>query len=414
MTTRRKFLTGMAKSSLLATSIQSLRSSPAGAGTSTAAQNLIWITCFGGWDATRALIPAFDNPLVNMETLAEPMHFGDLHLVDHPDRMSVRQFFERYSLYSTVIHGILTPSVAHEACLQLIRTGALSGQADWPTRIASACFAQSPIPHLVLSGQSFAGDLGHLIAKTGSGAKIKSLLAGTNSENSDLFVTASTSRIRAAEVQMRQRRVQQLIEQSNQDPIALQMLEQFHVNASSAQTLKDRQNLIDWNRDGSFLGDCLTAVDILREGISHCISIEHPALWDSHSSNDVFQHWLWDELFFSLGELCQELERTETETGTLLDQTTIVVASDMGRAPSLNSSQGKDHWPYSSALILSAQIEGQRSIGGYDRGFQGASLQSMFGNAFTEERLTAKHFGESLLQLWDIDVDTDLRSIFST
>ena len=91
---------------------------------STAQHNLIWITCFGGWDATRALVPAFDSPLVNLEPIVEPMEFGGLRLVDPSkvDQVSVN-FPSILWKWRRFVHGLLTPSVAHEACLQLIRTG---------------------------------------------------------------------------------------------------------------------------------------------------------------------------------------------------------------------------------------------------------------------------------------------------
>jgi GNAT superfamily N-acetyltransferase len=38
----------------------------------------------------------------------------------------------------SVLNGILVPSVAHEACLQLIRTGALGGAPDWPAILGDA------------------------------------------------------------------------------------------------------------------------------------------------------------------------------------------------------------------------------------------------------------------------------------
>lgn len=396
MTTRRNLFKRTIQGTLLG-----LSAPPIAFGSSDSQHNLIWITCFGGWDATRALIPAFDSPLVNLEGVAEPMEFGSLRLVDHPGRPSVREFFRQYSELATVVHGVLTPSVAHEACLQLIRTGVASGQADWSTLLASELFAGFPIPHMVLSGHAFPGDMGHMVARTGSGEQLKSLLNGTLSNASDMFVSSSTDRLRSAESQMRQSRLTQLVEQSNQDPMALLMLEQFESNTRSADVLRSKESLLRWNQEGSFFGDCMTAVDLLREGVTPCISIEHPALWDSHSSNDVYQHWLWEDLFAGLLSLCQELKSTPTDSGHLLDNTTIVVASDMGRSPTLNSSQGKDHWPYSSLLILSNQMTGQRSIGGYDDGFQGMSLSDGFG-LNSDEQLTASQFGHALLELWGV------------
>ena len=404
MTTRRNFLKGFTHCTATGLMLPRLASAE------TTNHNLIWITCFGGWDATRALIPAFDLPLVNMEALSEPMQFGGLALVDNPERPNVRRFFELYAERSTVVHGVLTPSVAHEACLKLLRTGRLGNNADWLTQLASEVFPAAPIPHMVLSGPSFTGDLGHLVSRTSAGESVQSLIDGTVVKQSDVYVEPASSRIRLAEQQMRHRRLHQLIERSNQDPIALQMLEQFEQNMLSAKMVQSKSDVISWNSDGSFLGDCLTAVDILREGVSPCISIEHPALWDSHSSNDVFQQWLWDDLFFGLEELCTALKQTQTSAGNLLDNTTIVVASDMGRAPTLNSSQGKDHWPYSSILVISNSIEGQRSIGGYDDGFQGRPVV----NGIGDTQLTSDLFGRSLLSLWGVNVLNGERSVFDS
>ena len=46
-------------------------------------------------------------------------------------------------------------------------------------------------------------------------------------------------------------------------------------------------------------------------------------------------------------------------------------------------------------------MEGQRSIGGYDDGFQGVSLSSGFG-LNSDEQLTAAHFGHAILDLWGV------------
>ena len=94
-----------------------------------------------------------------------------------------------------------------------------------------------------------------------------------------------------------------------------------------------------------------------------CISIEHHALWDSHSSNDVYQHWLWEELFAGLLTLCNELKSTSTASGNLLNNTTIVVASDMGRAPTLDSVKVKTTGIFITSCVV--QSNGGATI---DRG----------------------------------------------
>ena len=399
MTTRRKFLGGVGKFGLMSGFLPTRTVSAQG----TVPQKLIFITCFGGWDATRALIPEFDNPLVDMEALAEAVDYGSLRIVDHPERPAVREFFDRYADYSTIVHGVLTPSVAHEACLQLMRTGFLSGYPDWPTILASKVFADSPIPHLVLSGEHFPGDLGHLVARTGAGGQLDDLIDERFDILSDMYVESGDNRLRLAEMQLRQRRLQKLLQSSNQSPEEIRLFNRMAILSDRAQILRDRP--IRWNTDGSFLGDCQVAADVLAEGLTSCVSLTHPALWDSHSDNDVFQQWLWEELFTGLSELCSSLQSIPTSGGSMLDETTIVVASDMGRAPALNASLGKDHWPYSSVLLISSALEGRRSLGGYDGGFQGRNISSIVDGSESSEQWTAFRFGQSLLStIWGVDI----------
>ena len=79
-----------------------------GAMASSRPPNVIFVTCFGGWDPTRVLVPAFDNPLVDMEFEAEPWTVSGLPVVDHPGRVSVHQFFEGHASKCAFMHGILT------------------------------------------------------------------------------------------------------------------------------------------------------------------------------------------------------------------------------------------------------------------------------------------------------------------
>ena len=46
-------------------------------------------------------------------------------------------------------------------------------------------------------------------------------------------------------------------------------------------------------------------------------------------------------------------------------------------------------------------MEGQRSIGAYDTGFQGVSLSEGFGLSSDEQLITA-NFGHALLDLWGV------------
>jgi hypothetical protein len=185
-----------------------------------------------------------------------------------------------------------------------------------------------------------------------------------------------------------------VVEFSNRD-----IFLETQVTMAKLPLLEETQELVDWGSDGSFINDCAVALDVLEQGISSCISIEHPSLWDSHSNNDVYQFWLWEELFIGLNSLCTELENRG-----MGENTTIVVMSDMGRAPQLNSDLGKDHWPYSSAMIISPKIQGSRSIGNYDENFMGTALDPISGEIFSGgEVITASNFGATILEMMSVD-----------
>jgi hypothetical protein len=334
-----------------------------------------------------------------MEAEAEPMQFADLQLVDHPRRPSVRRFFQDFAPSTAVIHGILTPSVAHVACLRLIKTGAISSKPDWASILSHELYTDAPLPHLAISGEVFPEQFSSLFARTGSGGQLEALLDGTLSTWSDIPMAQVDSRLLIAEQEMRQRRMGQLIESNNSD-----IFKQANVSRERAKILQERASRVQWGSDGSFLGDCLLAADILEQGISPCLSITHPSLWDSHSNNDVYQHWLWEDLFFTLSEFCTTLQERRGVGASLLDETTIVVCSDMGRSPNLNGDLGKDHWPYSSAMIIDSHIQGGRAFGGYDEYFAGMPMDLGTGDGFAGgEVFTASHFGATLLEIQGVD-----------
>jgi uncharacterized protein (DUF1501 family) len=76
--------------------------------------------------------------------------------------------------------------------------------------------------------------------------------------------------------------------------------------------------------------------------------------WDTHTNNDD-QGTSSDALFGDLALLMQKLEAAGR-----LDDTAVVVMSEMGRTPKLNApapAGGKDHWPVTSALVLGAGVK---------------------------------------------------------
>jgi uncharacterized protein (DUF1501 family) len=97
----------------------------------------------------------------------------------------------------------------------------------------------------------------------------------------------------------------------------------------------------------------------LQQQLSFAVMMETQN-WDTHADN-AKQGSLADSLYAGLLSLGQKLEALG-----LLDDTVILVFSEMGRTPKLNSAAGKDHWPVTSALVFGAGVAGGKVFGATD------------------------------------------------
>ena len=68
-----------------------------------------------------------------------------------------------------------------------------------------------------------------------------------------------------------------------------------------------------------------------------------------------------EEFFAALNALMAAL----TDRG-IVDDTLVLVASEMGRTPRHNADGGKDHWPWTSAMLVGSNVAGGRAYGQTD------------------------------------------------
>lgn len=92
--------------------------------------------------------------------------------------------------------------------------------------------------------------------------------------------------------------------------------------------------------------------------------------WDSHNFNEKRQTMSSGWTFPMLARLVQFLAKTSNQHGPLIENTTILLASDVGRFPRLNGALGKDHFPELPVLMCGAGVNTGSSgavYGGTDR-----------------------------------------------
>ena len=375
---------------------------PAGPPVTPGQRRFLFLTCFGGWDPTRALVPAFDDPAVDMEAGAAPYSVGGLTFVDHPGRPRARGTLRDFGAQMSVLNGILVPSVAHEACLQLIRTGALGGAPDWPAILGDASAGAEPLPHVVVSGPSFPDTLSASVAHVGAAGQLSALIDG-----SLLSWAGAPPALPSLGVASREAA---LIAARRSAAVSAAPAERAAVFAAHAEASRRADALataaagVGFGGPGAFYDSAMSAVELLAAGLCRVASAAHPALWDSHAENDVYQNVLWDETIGVLGDVLRVMSaRPGAAGGSLLDETVVVLMSEMGRSPRLNLDRGKDHWPYTSALLVGGGLAGGRSLGAYEGGLLGAKVGPDGAPDAGGAVLSVVDLGATLLALGDVD-----------
>jgi uncharacterized protein (DUF1501 family) len=83
--------------------------------------------------------------------------------------------------------------------------------------------------------------------------------------------------------------------------------------------------------------------------------------FDSHANNDADQMRLIPEFLAGVRYVLRRAEDLK-----IRDRLVVVVQSEMGRTPTYNSGNGKDHWSVGSVLFLGRGVKGNRVVGATD------------------------------------------------
>ena len=95
-----------------------------------------------------------------------------------------------------------------------------------------------------------------------------------------------------------------------------------------------------------------------------------------------------------------------------VEEVVVVAMSEFGRTPMINGGGGKDHWPYNSAMVVGAGVNGGRTIGASDDGLVGLPIDLKTGvQSDTGEMLGSENLGVALLKLGGLDPEQILPGI---
>jgi hypothetical protein len=212
---------------------------------------------------------------------------------------------------------------------------------------------------MAISGPSFSGTLG---TGTASGSGFLDLLLSGNGG------VDATSEMNMDEYVSRQytRHLESMIARGHTGSRGEEMQEAL----VRWKELKDVKTELgqEFNNLNGLANEGVALASAFRRGYALTGSLGAPGGWDSHSGNFGSQNNAFQNTFRDVHAIVTALSNQPATSGegTLLDQTTVVVMSEMGRTPKLNNSAGKDHWSTTSVMLVGGGINGGKVLGGTD------------------------------------------------
>lgn len=350
----------------------------------------------GGWDPTYCFDPHFESSAVDRDLGSAPGSAGGIAFADAPSRPSVADFFARYGDRTVVINGLAVGSISHSQCTRLVLTGARRADApDLPARVAAGAAASYALPHLVVSGPRFPGTLGAV------STPLNPLLTGTLRGELPRGATLDPDR----EARIRAYLAEEAAGLPDH-PLATAYREGLD-RMTALEAASDAVHVMEFATDRELLD---AGVAALAEGLARCVtvggSLPFMSQWDSHTNNHFYQDRNYEHLFGELGELLGRLAALPDPSGagSLADVTTVLVLSEMGRTPVMNAGGGKDHWPYTSCMLVGPGVAGGRVLGSTNQALVGQPIDLGSGAASAAGQvLTPAALSAGILQHLGVD-----------
>jgi uncharacterized protein (DUF1501 family) len=373
-------------------------------------RRFLFLFCKGGWDQTWAFAPVFGSPYVDMPVDGVADEVGGIPFVDADARPQFRAFLERHAHRTAILNGIEVPSVAHDGCTRIVSTGTVvEGHDDWASILAGNASGDPMLPLVHFAGPSYAATYASSVVRVGGRNQLVDLLSPDVLTRSDLPVTPPGASVEA----LMDARVSALA-QARASAAGAGWERRLYEGAAVAEERLARLKTLGFGSSvatsASLQDQVDLALDYLAAGHARVAMVQYAAWdgvfngWDTHTAIDL-QGNHYSELF---DVLLAAVDRAEVEPGpdggTLLDELVVVVFSEMGRYPLLNGDGGKDHWTWTSAMLVGSGVAGGRAVGGYDDRCQGRRLDLASGEATDSGvPLLAANFGATLLALGDVD-----------
>jgi uncharacterized protein (DUF1501 family) len=377
----------------------------AGSGTP---RRLILVLAQGGWDTTYSVDPKTGSDYVDVPAGSIQSFGNNLNVFTDSSRPNIAAFFTKYAAQTALVQGISVASVAHSECVKRICTGTRQEtSADMAAIVGHDTGNTLPLPYLILGDSAFTGPYAVSAGRVGPTNQILALLdpkqayatdgnpafATTDTEDGYLKAYASASATRARQLRA-------------QNGYNLDRVNDFEAAVTSGKNLTRYSSAFGKRGNTLKLVDQIPlAISALSGGVSQAVMLNTRLHWDTHTQNSD-QNGFHDQLFAAMTTLLDSLT-----SASLISDTVVVVCSEMGRTPKLNSNAGKDHWPVTTAMVMGAGVKGGFSYGGTDDEMKQLNIDYATGQpSDSGQPLTFSNFAAGVLSLCGVDPSLHLSS----
>jgi uncharacterized protein (DUF1501 family) len=318
----------------------------------------------GGWDTTYLMDPKGVNQINRLYEEGDILTQGNHRfapIAAHIEAgMSNEDFFGKYGSELMVLNGLDYSVNNHSPCSRYMATGKLDSLA-YPTfaALVSACKgSEAPLAFLTFGQYSATGNLVPMarvpyLNSLNKLANADAVSGAAQHPYHDDFVIDRIERAlkeqmeaRVAEVRLpRVERAQSMLYAAQVNSKALKRVTPHVPKTSPKERLSQQADI---------------ALASFKAGV--CVSANLSiGQFDSHNNNDPDQMKLIPELLAGVDYLV-----TRAEDLQIRDKLMIVMQSEMGRTPTYNKGNGKDHWSIGSIMFMGQGIQGNRVVGATD------------------------------------------------
>jgi uncharacterized protein (DUF1501 family) len=320
----------------------------------------------GGWDTTYLMDPKGTEAANRLYRTGDIVSRGPHRFAPTADHIEAglanEAFLEKYGDELLVLNGLDYSVNNHSPCSRYMATGKLDSL-EYPTfaALVAACRGgEQPLAFLTFGNYSATGNLVPM-ARVPYANSLQTLAnadaVGGNAKHRyhDDFAGDRIERALAEQFEAnvstvrlpRVERAQSMLYAAQANSKALERVTE-HVPRTMPKERLARQADIAL---ASFKGGV---------GVSANLSIGQ---FDSHQNNDPDQMRLLPEFLAGIDYLLARAEELK-----IREQLVVVIQSEMGRTPTYNKGNGKDHWSIGSIMFLGRGITGNRVVGATDEG----------------------------------------------